>query len=93
MVVGQLVRVPVLFLVLHLEGHRGAVGLGLVGAEPNPLLLEALFVLEVVLHVGEDHVPGGDVHGGGGRLLLPVELSLRFEREKEKKNKLKRKKC
>ena len=89
MVVGQLVRVPVLLLVLHLEGHRGAVGLGLVGAEPNPLLLEALFVLEVVLHVGEDHVAGRDVHGGGGRLLLPVELLLRLCKRKKKRKKKK----
>ena len=44
---------------------------GLVGTEADPLLLEALLVLEVVLHVGEDHVPGGDVHGVDARFLLP----------------------
>ncbi len=53
-IVGKLVRVPVLLLVLGLEGHRGGARLGLVAAQPDPLLLQPLFVLQVVLHVGQD---------------------------------------
>jgi len=55
-----------------LEGHRCGGWLGLVGAEAHPLLLQPLLVVQVVLHVVEDHVASGDVHGGDPRLLLPV---------------------
>ena len=69
---GELVRVAVLLLVLRLEGDRRGARLGLVAAEGDPLLLQTLLVLQVVLHVGEHHVAGRDVHVRGVRLLRPV---------------------
>ena len=72
-VVGQLVRVAVLLLVLGLEGHGRGAGLGLVAAKADPLLFQPLLVLQVVLHVGEDHVASGDVHAVCGGLVGPVE--------------------
>ena len=58
--------------VMYLEGDVGGAWLCLVAAEGDPLLLEALLVLEVVLHVGEHHVTRRDVHLGRrvrGRVL------------------------
>ena len=40
----------------YLESDAGSIRLGLVSTEANPLLLQSLLVLEVILHVGEDHV-------------------------------------
>merc|ERR1719312_191297 len=70
-IVGEFVRVSVLLLVFNLEGDRGRVRFGFVCTKPNPLLLQSLLVLEVVLHVGEDHVAGGDVHGAYPGFFLP----------------------
>ena len=57
---------------MYLECDGGGAGLRLVAAEGDPLLLEALLVLEVVLHVGQHHVTCRDVHLGRsvrGRVL------------------------
>ena len=61
-----------MFSAVYLECDGGGAWLRLVAAEGDPLLLEALLVLEVVLHVGEDHVASRDVHLGRsvrGRVL------------------------
>ena len=42
-----------MFSAVYLECDGGGAGLCLVAAEGDPLLLEALLVLEVVLHVGQ----------------------------------------
>ena len=111
-VVGELVRVAVLLLVLHLNRrHRscrgdvlystlhkvpnlsaeasylecgaGGVRFRFVCAESHPLLLEPLLVGEVVLHVGQHHVPGRDVHAVYTGLLLPDKATELFFRDTE----------
>ena len=101
MVVGELVRVAVLLLVLHLnrrgegayaylsaeasylECGAGGVRFRFVCAESHPLLLEPLLVGEVVLHVGQHHVPRRDVHAVYTGLLLPDRATELFFRDTE----------
>ena len=58
---------------LYLERDRSSAGLRLISAQWDPLLLQPLLVLEVILHVGQDHVAGADVHVGSVGLLGPAE--------------------
>jgi len=57
----------------NLERDGGSAGLGFVAAQGNPLLLQPLLVLEMVFHVGQNHVPGGYVHVVGGLVVRPGE--------------------
>lgn len=57
----------------NLERNGGRAGLGFIAAQGNPLLLQPLLVLEMVFHVGQNHVPGGDVHVVGGLVVGPGE--------------------
>ena len=56
-----------------LECYGGGGWLGLVCAETDPLLLQPLLVVQVVLHVVQHHVTSRDVHGGNPGLFLPVQ--------------------
>ena len=56
---------------VYLECDGGGAWLGLVATERDPFLLESLLVLQVVLHVGQDHVTRRDVHVGRAGLLRP----------------------
>ena len=60
----------------YLECGAGGVRFRFVGAESHPLLLEPLLVGEVVLHVGQHHVPSRDVHAVYTRLLLPERINF-----------------
>ena len=83
MIVRQLVRVSVLFLVLGLKGHRCGTRLSFVSTKSNPLLFQPLFVFQMVFHVGQNHVTRGNVHAVVGRFVGPKRKS-KYENVKKK---------
>ena len=57
--------------VTYLERDGGGARLSFVAAQGDPLLLESLLVLEMILHVGEHPVTGRNVPVVGGLVVRP----------------------